>query len=59
MARKTKQTLRDRFDAYAQEYPSRVTLLVFLSVFVALVGIFFFVTFTDFGGSAEFIYNQF
>ena len=57
--RKRKKTLRDRYDAWMDEHPALACVVVGTSVAAALVTIFLFVTFSGFGSSAEFIYNQF
>lgn len=59
MARKRRKTVRSRYDAWLQDHPTAACLVVGGSVALALVGIFLFVTFSGFGASAEFIYNQF
>ena len=59
MARAKKQTMRMRYDAWLQEHPRMANLLVAGGVALALVVLFLFVTFSGFGSSAEFIYNQF
>ncbi|MBR3315829.1 MAG: hypothetical protein IKG18_17020 [Atopobiaceae bacterium] len=57
--RKRKKTLRDRYDAWMDEHPALACVVVGASVAAALVTTFLFVTFSGFGSSAEFIYNQF
>ncbi|MDO4536696.1 MAG: hypothetical protein Q4B54_00915 [Coriobacteriales bacterium] len=59
MARKKAPTARERYDAWLAAHPTGACVIVGASVAVALVGLFAFVTFSGFGGSAEFIYNQF
>ena len=59
MARNKKQTLRSRYDGWLAAHPALACAIVGVSVAVALVGLFAFVTFSGFGSSAEFIYNQF
>lgn len=59
MARKRRKTLRSRYDAWLADHPTAACLIVGISVALVLVGIFLFVTFSGFGASAEFIYNQF
>lgn len=59
MARRKKQTMRDRYDVWLAAHPTAACAVVGTSVAVALVSIFLFVTFSGFGSSAEFIYNQF
>lgn len=59
MARKKKVTLRDTYDAWLEAHSAIACALVGLSIAVALVSLFVFVTFSGFGSSAEFIYNQF
>ena len=60
MARKAKnRTTRDRFDAWMATNPMLANSLVGLSVAGGLIGLVLFVTFSGFGSSAEFIYNQF
>lgn len=59
MAQKKTITLRSRYDAWLAQHPAMACVVVGASVALALVGVFFFVTFSGFGSSAEFIYNQF
>ena len=59
MARSKNKTIRARYDAFLEEHPIAADALVCASVAVALTAIFLFVTFSGFGSSAEFIYNQF
>lgn len=59
MARRKKKTLRGRYDAWLASHPAVACAIVGTSAAVALIGIFVFVTFSGFGSSAEFIYNQF
>lgn len=59
MARKKQKTFRSRYDELLNGHPALACAVIGTSVAVALVGIFAFVTFSGFGGSAEFIYNQF
>lgn len=59
MARKRKETLRNRYDAWLDAHPRAACALIFAGVALTLVGVFLFVTFSGFGSSAEFIYNQF
>ncbi|MDO4807160.1 MAG: hypothetical protein Q4A07_07920 [Coriobacteriales bacterium] len=59
MARKKKKTMRQRYDAWLDEHPVCSYAIVCGSVALALVGLFLFVTFSGFGSSADFIYNQF
>ena len=59
MARKRRKTLRNRYDAWLDAHPTAACLIIGASVALALIGIFLFVTFSGFGASAEFIYNQF
>lgn len=59
MARRKKKTLRSRYDAWLGSHPAMACIVVGTSVATALIGIFAFVTFSGFGSSAEFIYNQF
>ena len=59
MARKKTPSIRERFDAWSSENPKLTLILVAASVAAALIAILLFVLFTDFSGSAEFIYNQF
>ena len=59
MARKKRQTARDRYDTWLAEHPTQACVIVGAAVALALVGVFLFVTFSEFGASAEFIYNQF
>lgn len=59
MARKKTVTLRSRYDAWLAQHPGAANVIVAASVATAIVGLFLFVTFSGFGASAEFIYNQF
>ena len=59
MARKKKQTARSRYDAWLEAHPVIACVFVGGSIALTLAGVFLFVTFLGFGGSAEFIYNQF
>ncbi|MDO4796852.1 MAG: hypothetical protein Q4A01_02405 [Coriobacteriales bacterium] len=59
MARKKRQTLRDRYDQWLCNHPVAAYAIVGVSMAAAVVVIFLFVTFSGFGSSAEFIYNQF
>lgn len=59
MARKRNKTMRDRYDAWLEAHPTAGSVLVGVAVAAGLVGLFLFVTFSGFGSSAEFIYNQF
>ena len=59
MPKKNAPTLRSTYDAWLDAHPRAACLIVGLSVAAALVGLFAFVTFSGFGSSAEFIYNQF
>lgn len=59
MAKKKTKTLRGRYDVWLDAHPKLACLIVGVSVAGALVGLFAFVTFSGFGSSAEFIYNQF
>jgi len=59
MAKKKTVTLRTRFEAWQAQHPALADVVVGTSVALALVGTFLFVTFSGFGASAEFIYNQF
>lgn len=60
MARRKKNpTLRSRYGAWLDAHPRAACAIIFASVALALVGVFLFVTFSGFGSSAEFIYNQF
>lgn len=59
MARKKKVTLRERYNRWLDAHRVVACLLVGLGMAVAAVGVFLFVTFSGFGSSAEFIYNQF
>ncbi len=58
MARK-KKAARERYDEWLEKHPKAACLIVGTSVAAALIGLFAFVTFSGFGSSAEFIYNQF
>ena len=59
MARAKAKTLRSRYDAWLSEHQLAGDLIVGVSVAIAVIGLFLFVTFSGFGASAEFIYNQF
>lgn len=59
MARKKNKTIRMRYDAWLGSHPAMANVVIAASVAIALVGLFVFVTFSGFGASAEFIYNQF
>lgn len=59
VARKKKKTARARYDAWLAEHPAAGNVIVGASVAAGLIGLFLFVTFSGFGASAEFIYNQF
>ncbi len=59
MARKKKETVRDKYDHWLMSHPALACLIVGASAFAALVGLYAFVTFSGFGSSADFIYNQF
>lgn len=56
---KKKKTLRSRYDAWLATHPKVGDVLVFCGIALALIGTFAFVTFSGFGSTAEFIYNQF
>lgn len=53
------KTMRRRLDAWLGEHEALARVAVCVAVAAALVGLFLFVTFSGFGSSAEFIYNQF
>lgn len=59
MARKRKKTVRQRYDAWLDDHPTCSYVIVCAAVALSLVGLFLFVTFSGFGSSADFIYNQF
>ena len=59
MVRKKAPTVRERYDAWLAAHPVGACAIVGVSMATALVGLFLFVTFSGFGASAEFIYNQF
>ncbi len=59
MARKKTNSLRSRYDAWLLAHPLAANIIVTASVALCLIGLFLFVTFSGFGASAEFIYNQF
>ena len=59
MARAKTKTLRARYDAWLDEHQLAGDILVGAGVALAVIGLFLFVTFSGFGASAEFIYNQF
>ncbi|MBO7673849.1 MAG: hypothetical protein J6S63_02415 [Atopobiaceae bacterium] len=59
MAKSKTVTLRDRLGAWQAAHPVLADVAVGAGVAIALVGTFVFVTFSGFGASAEFIYNQF
>lgn len=58
MARR-KKTLRGMYDQWLEAHPAAANAIVGCSAAAALIAVFVFVTFSGFGGSAEFIYNQF
>lgn len=58
MARK-KKSFRTKYDQWLLGHPALANVMVGCSVAAALITVFMFVTFSGFGGSAEFIYNQF
>lgn len=51
--------MRQRYDVWLDEHPTCSYVIVCAAVALALVGLFLFVTFSGFGSSADFIYNQF
>ena len=55
MARK-KQSLMQKWE---QDHPAAAAVLVFAACLVMLCLVFYFVVFSDFSSSADFIYNQF
>lgn len=57
--RSKKKTMRTRYDEWLVAHPLLADVIVCLSIALALLGLFLFVTFAGFGSSAEFIYNQF
>ena len=59
MARKQKVTLRGKYDDFLQAHSAIACVLVCAGIATALITLFLFVTFSGFGSSAEFIYNQF
>ncbi|MBP3893774.1 MAG: hypothetical protein J6D34_07005 [Atopobiaceae bacterium] len=59
MARKRRKTMRARYDEWLAAHPAASCWIVGSSVALTLVGIYLFVTYSGFGASAEFIYNQF
>lgn len=59
MARGKNKTLRARYDKWLADHQLAGDVLVGVSVAIVVVGLFLFVTFSGFGASAEFIYNQF
>ena len=59
VARAKEKTMRQRLDAWLDTHPTLGCILIGVSVACALVVLFAFVTFSGFGASAEFIYNQF
>jgi len=58
-AKGAQPTLRDKAYERGLEHNGIVCVCIAVLTCAALVGIFMFVTFLDFGGSADFIYNQF
>lgn len=59
MARAKSKTLRERYNGWLDAHPALACVLVGSCVACALIALFAFVTFSGFGASAEFIYNQF
>ena len=59
MARAKKKTMRSRYDEWLNAHDGLACAIIGASVALTLVGVFLFVTFSGFGSSAEFIYNQF
>ena len=51
--------MRARYDEWLAAHPAVSCWIVGGSVALTLVGIYLFVTYSGFGASAEFIYNQF
>ena len=49
----------DRFAAWVKQHEAIAACLLALLCFAAMLLVFYFVVFSDFGGSADFIYNQF
>lgn len=56
---KKKKTLRSAYDRWMEQHPALTCVVIGASTAAALVTLFAFVTFSGFGGSAEFIYSQF
>ena len=48
-----------RLSAWVEAHASTAAIVLGVACFVMLCAIFYFVVFSDFGGSADFIYNQF
>lgn len=59
MAHGKQKTIRGRYDTWLEHHPLGADIAVGASVALAVVALFLFVTFSGFGSSAEFIYNQF
>lgn len=59
MARKRRKTIRNRYDTWMAGHERSTLFIIGASVALSLFGLFLFVCFSGFGGSVEFIYNQF
>ena len=59
MARKKQISVRERYNMWLEHHPVGGDIVVGASVAAAVIVLFLFVTFSGFGSSAEFIYNQF
>lgn len=59
MALGKKKTIRSVYDGWLKANPGKAQLIIAASAAGAILVIFYFVVFSEFGASAEFIYNQF
>ena len=55
----TMASLKERGRDWFARHNALACVCIAILVFLALAGLFAFVAFSDFGGSADFIYNQF
>jgi hypothetical protein len=59
MARTKRKTFRQRWDGWLSDHPACACAIIGGSVALALTVLYLFVTYSGFGSSADFIYNQF